>query len=324
MTKQTIGFITAAAVALCTPLLADDKATEIVAAARKAIGQPAIDALKSLAVEASVQRNSGDMQIQSDSELWLEMPDKFLRSDVGRGAMSMTMNSGFNGDRAILPAGASMAAGGAVVFRMGPGGAMNHGEPAAKPTPEQQEQMNKTMVRGSRQEVSRLMLGWFATVHPTLQAQYTYAGEAESPDGKAHVIDVKDQDGFAARLFIDQQTRLPLMVTYKGRAPRIVTNRGDSGRVTTGQNPPAQLSAEDAKKLKESRDQQLHQLKTEAAQAPLVDVSLFFEDWRDAGGLKFPHVIRRASEGTTNEEWTIKKVKVNPKIDAKKFTVPGN
>ena len=298
MTKR-IASVVAAALIATTALSADDKAAEILAAARKAIGQPAVDALKSLSVQASVQRNTGSMQIQTESELWLEMPDKYVRSDVGSGPMSMSMNSGFNGDRAIIPAGASLASGGSMVIRMGPGGAMSHGEPAEKPTPEQQEQMNKAMVRSSRQELSRLMLGWFATTHPTLKAQYSYAGEAESPDGKAHVIDVKDDDGFAARLFIDQQTKLPLMVTYKGRAPRIVTNRGEPGRVTTPQAP-------------------RHE---EAAQAPLVDVSLFFEDWREADGLKFPHVIRRASEGTTNEEWKVGKVKVNPKIDAKKFTV---
>src|SRR5688572_8740795 len=98
MQKQIIGFVTAAGLAVSTPLLADDKALDILAAARKAIGQPALDALKSLAVHASVQRNSGSMQIQSESELWLEMPDKYLRSDVSSAPMNMTMNSGFNGD----------------------------------------------------------------------------------------------------------------------------------------------------------------------------------------------------------------------------------
>ena len=71
-----------------------------------------------------------------------------------------------------------------------------------------------------------MMLGWFGTAHPALQATYTYAGEAESPDGKAHVIDVKNADGFAARLFIDQNNYLPLMVTYKGRQPRVMTSGG--------------------------------------------------------------------------------------------------
>ena len=70
------------------------------------------------------------------------------------------------------------------------------------------------------------MLGWFAMAHPSLNAQYTYAGEAESPDGKAYVIDVKNADDFAARLFIDQKTHLPLMVTYKGPQPRMMTTGG--------------------------------------------------------------------------------------------------
>jgi hypothetical protein len=52
---------------------------------------------------------------------------------------------------------------------------------------------------------------------------------------------------------------------------------------------------------------------------PTVEYTLFFDDWRDVDGIKFPHSLRRASAGTTLEEWTISKVKVNPKIDPKKF-----
>ena len=83
--------------------------------------------------------------------------------------------------------------------------------------------MNEAMVRSSQTEASRLMLGWFAMAHPAINAEYTYAGEAESPDGKAYVIDVKNADGFAARLFIDEQTHLPLMVTYQGPQPRMMS-----------------------------------------------------------------------------------------------------
>ena len=53
--------------------------------------------------------------------------------------------------------------------------------------------------------------------------------------------------------------------------------------------------------------------------APMVDYTLFFDDWREVDGINFPHVIRRAAKGTTDEEWTINKVKVNAKLDAKKF-----
>jgi hypothetical protein len=314
MRHQMIGISVAALVLAggAAPAFAQDaKAAEILAAAQKAIGGTKLDALKGLSVQASVQRNVGSMQMQTETELLLEMPDKYVRSDVSSGMMNMTMSAGFNGDRAILPAGATAASGGGMIIRMG-GGAAMHADPhgAEKPTPEQLEQMNSGAVRNARQEVSRLMLGWFAMPHPSLKAQYTYAGEAESPDGKAYVIDVKDEDGFAARLFIDQNSKLPLMLTYKGRQARMVT-RTRGPQVTTTQGRPQQLSEEEAKRLRE----------TAVAPAPMADFSLFFEDWREVDGVNFPHVVRRASEGATNEEWKVNKVTVNPKIDAKKFAV---
>ena len=38
-------------------------------------------------------------------------------------------------------------------------------------------------------------------------------------------------------------------------------------------------------------------------------------------GVAFPHKIQRSTGGVTEEEWTITKAKVNPKIDAKRFAV---
>jgi hypothetical protein len=264
--------------------------------------------------------------------MFLEMPDKFLRSEVSTGMMNMTINTGFNGDKALVPAGGnvSMAAGGAMVFRIGPGGPAAGGPDAVKPTPEQLEEMNKGALRSSRAELSRMMLGWFGTAHPSLQAQYTYAGEAESPDGKAHVIDVKNADGFAARLFIDQNNYLPLMVTYQGRQPRVMTSGGPGGPVVTAMGGAAaatthaapgqarQMTDEERKQMQADME---NRIAAEVAKQPMVEFSLFFEDWREVDGVQFPHKMRRAIAGETNEEWTISKVKLNPKIDAKKFAV---
>jgi hypothetical protein len=231
----------------------------------------------------------------------------------------MTMSTGFNGDKAILPAGATMGAPGAMVIRMGPGGPIAGDGP--KLTDEQKAQMNAASLRAARSELSRMMLGWFGMAHPTLKAQYTYAGEAESPDGKAHVIDVKDGDGFEARLFIDQNNYLPLMVTYKGRQPRMVTSRVPAGGGAAAPQATTQtrhLTDEERKKLQEDTEARIKQ---EMADQPLVEFSLFFDDWREVDGLQFPHVMRRGAGGETNEEWTINTVKVNPRLDAKKFDV---
>ena len=298
----------------------DPKAADVLAAARKAIGDKKLDALKTLSVEASVQRNVNTMQMTSDVEVLLDLPDKYLRSEVGSGPMSMTMSSGFVGDKAIRPANAATMGGGAMVIRMGPGGPMPPGE---KPSPEEQERIDKQMLRSARAEISRLMLGWFAAAHPAINADFTYAGEAESPDGKADVVDVKNADGFSARLFIDRGTHLPLMVTYQGPQPRMVTVGGPmraggegTARVTRG-NEPREMTEEERKAASETADKEIQALRNQPT--PMVEFTLFFDDWREVGGLQFPHRIRRASGGTTSEEWTVLKVKVNPRIDSKKF-----
>jgi hypothetical protein len=326
MRIQVVAGVMAIGLAACVSANAQDaKAAEVLAAARKAIGEKKLDALKTLSVQSKVARNLGNLQAQTDVEMVIETPDKYVRTDVASSAMGISISTGFNGDRAIMPAnGRIMPGGGAFVISMGGAGASSHqGE---KPTQEQLDELNRVQVKNSRHEISRLMLGWFAMTHPALETRYTYAGEAESPDGKAHVIDAKDADGFEARLFIDQATNLPLMVTYKGRQPRIMTSTGGPGgmtRVRGGEGQPArELSKEDAEKLKTQVDKQMAELKTAMSQpVPLVEMSLFFDEWREVDGIKFPHVIRRASEGTTSEEWTVEKVKVNPRIDAKKFAV---
>ena len=258
------------------------------------------------------------MQTQTGVEMLVEMPDKYVRTDTMTNMMNATITTGFNGDRAIMPSGMRAMPGGGMVMTMGtPAGGAQHPPQGEAPTPEQLAQINASSLKNYRQEVSRLMLGWFGATHPSLKSTYTYAGEAESPDGKAYVIDVKDADGFAARLFIDQNSKLPLMVTYQGRARTVmtagatpgmtrVTGAGSSGTQTTSRP----LNEEDLKKL---------QAQAAAQPAAMVEYTLFFDDWREVDGINFPHVIRRAAKGATDEEWAISKVKVNPKLDAKRF-----
>jgi hypothetical protein len=227
--------------------------------------------------------------------------------------------TGFNGDRPLQKLDAGGMPGGGMVIRMG-GPAGRSSGAGGKPTPEQLAEMSKAMVRGSQTEASRLMLGWFAMAHPAVNAQYTFAGAAESPDGKAYVIDVKNADNFTARLFIDQQTHLPLMVTYKAPQPRMMTAGGGGARqvAPAGGNPhTVTLSDEDRKKAQADLDKRLKEMQ---GQPPVMaDYTVFFEDWRDADGVKFPFKMRRAMGSETTEEWTVSKIKVNPRIDPRRF-----
>jgi hypothetical protein len=298
----------------------DARAAETMHAARNAIGGKKLEALKTLAIEASVQRNVNTMQLTSEVEILLDLPDKYLREDVASGRMTGTMTSGFVGDKAIRPANAMAMSGGGMMIRIGPGAPIPPGE---KPSPEEQARIDEQTLRSARAEISQLMLGWFASAHPSLRAEYTYAGEAESPDGKADVIEAASAGGFKARLFIDRETRLPLMVTYQGPQPRMITAGGPrpGGQRGALRGAPGtergELTGEEPKQAREAAEKQVQELRSQPP--AMVEFTLYFDDWREVGGIRFPHRIRRAVAGTTSEEWTIGRVKVNPAIDPKKF-----
>jgi hypothetical protein len=325
--------VLAAAGAFTTPVRAQDKAAEVMAGVRQALGGGKLDALTTFSLEAKTARNIGDRQMTADIELFLDLPGKYLRIDNMTAPMAMTMASGFNGDTVIRSGGsggpggpmivmhgAPMAAsggsgggGGVMTFttRVAVEGAMAGAPAGGEMSPEQRAMVDASVIRAQRVELSRLMLGWFATAHPALKATYTYGGEAESPDGKAHIINVKADGGFEAQLFVDEATSMPLMVVYQGPEPRVITRGPGGAAAPHAASPPppggqAQITRE-----------QLQQL--EAAPVKMAEYRVYFGDWKEVDGIQFPHMLQRAMAGTTTEEWTIDKVKMNPKIDAKKF-----
>lgn len=338
----------AAAAPMAQPALAQDKAAEVLSAMRKAIGGGKLDSLKTFSLEARSARNVADRQMLTDVEMYLELPDKYLRVDNVTAPIARSMASGFNGEKFIRPAGSSMAGGamtmthampagggggGGMMVRemvvMGGGGAA----PGAQMTPEQEAMMNASLIRSARVELSRLMLGWFGTAHPGLKATYTYAGEAESPDGKAHIIDIKADGGFAAKLFVDQATNMPLMLTYEAAEPIRMTPGGPGGAPagapviaggtrgggagTPPPPPPPGAATTTTQMSQEEIQKQIEAMRNQPRK--MIEHRVYYGDWKEVDGIQFPHTLQRATGGTTTEEWTIAKVKVNPKIDAKKF-----
>jgi hypothetical protein len=53
-----------------------------------------------------------------------------------------------------------------------------------------------------------------------------------------------------------------------------------------------------------------------------TDMRLYFADYREVKGTKWPFRLRRAAGGTTTEEMTFDRVNVNVRIDPKKFEAP--
>ena len=64
-----------------------------------------------------------------------------------------------------------------------------------------------------KQDFARLALGLLAA-SPAYPLTFSFGALAEAPQGRADVLDVKGEGNFALRYFINNETHLPIMVTW--------------------------------------------------------------------------------------------------------------
>jgi hypothetical protein len=248
--------------------------------------------------------------------------------------MSVYRNSGFNGGQVIeeIDRPPSLSGGNVVIRMAGPGGVTD----PEKLTAEQKAEFDQKRLVANKKEFAKLALGMFAMSPAAYPLELADGGQAESPDGKADVIDVKGEGGFAAKLFIDAQTHLPLMLSWMDREP-ITMTMGPGGTVTTGGAPGAGMAAGGATTFTrversggtpptpEEREKLMKDLearrKEAEAKARTVEYRVYYADFKSVGGVQLPHRIQRSIDGKPTEEMIFDTIKVNPKIDAKKFQV---
>jgi hypothetical protein len=181
----------------------------------------------------------------------------------------------------------------------------------------------RARVAGLKQDYARLALGLFAA-SPAVPLTFSYAAIAEAPQGQADVLDAKGEGNLALRYFIDTKTRLPIMVTWTTPPTNvIVTVPGQPapktvapGAVVVAGPPAPAANAPKEEADKYAKDVLAIRAK---AQATPVEQRLYFADYRDVDGIKFPFRLRRAIGTETTEETTFDRFRVNAKIDSRKF-----
>ena len=193
------------------------KAQQLIAQARAALGG---DKLKSLSVTGNYRRTFGQMEMAGEVSYDLLLPDKMMKTETMNPmpSLEITRVEALNGEDVWEDQQQHGGGGGMMIFRRGPGG------PGADP-----QKAKEALQQSVRSDFARLAIGWLLTTPSSFPVEYSFAGEAESPDGKADVLDVKGPGGFAIRLFLDQKTHRPLMLTYNARKPRIITQTAAPG-----------------------------------------------------------------------------------------------
>lgn len=293
-------FLYLLSLATATGAVSDPKAAEIVARMREALGGAAkLEAVKALSAEADLRRvipgEGGAEPRDMAGELTVDVlrPERYLKVETLSpfpGGPVFSVGTGLDGAEAWRAPLNAPSTGGHVVMRVaapeGPAGATS-------------------LRKRTRAEMTRLLLVTLGGAGDG-SLTYTYGGEAEAPEGRAHVVDVAGPEGFKARLFVDRETHRPLFVSYMGVLPRVQVRqaRGERGEG--------------------ERLQREAQIQAQAAQpAPEVETRLFVSEFKAVDGVLLPHVVSQSIDKGPTEEWTVKKWKVNPALKPESFRKQG-
>ena len=294
-----------------------DRVAGIIAAARKALGgEDKVAGLKGLTAEGPFRRSMGGRDMEGTSTVTLARPDKMKRVDEMQmggmvGGPTIERTSVLNGTTAWDDtANRGGMGGGMQIVMRGPGEGPGPGGGAA-PTP---EQMNEARVRRMRVQMQRLTAALLADAG----TPWIDAGIAESPEGKADILEAKEETGRTLRLFIDQGTHLPLMVQYQDPKPMVMINggpgRGPGGPGGPGLRGPGGAGPGGAPRTQEDVQHRVAEMQRNPPQ--LGTFAMHLSDYKKVDGIMLPHKIETSLDGEPNEEWTIEKYKVNPQIKA--------
>jgi hypothetical protein len=310
-------------------------AAAVLAQAREALGgEKRLSAVKNFVVTGRTRQVRGDNLVPIEFEIACELPDKYVRKDEIPAQESGPTSTGFNGDQLIqLPVPAAPQPPGGAQPQRGEGAGRMAGPEA--PSTAQLDAMRNARVATVKQDFVRLTLAMFATSFSSYPLTLTYAGQAEAPQGTADVLDVRGASNFSARLFVNSQTHLPIMVSWhapagRGRGPA----PGGPGAAPAGRGgaapaappgaaltPPAGVPAPPPGVAPGTAPRGGAPGAVPGPPAAAVEYRLYYGEYRDVDGMQWPFRLRRATGSETTEETTFDRFKVNTKIDPKKFEV---
>jgi hypothetical protein len=307
-------------------------ASKILADARAAMGGDKLAATESLvATGRLVKFTTGAATDPADFEMAMQLPDKFFRKDVIAvlGDSTISRTSGFNGDGLIeaidTPPGmfGGMAAGGAsgpVMIRSA-NGVSSFGSMSAPASPEAAAASRKASVLAIKQDFARLTLGLFASSFSGYPLEFSMDAPATSADGKTSVIVVKGEGDFVAKLFIDRESHVPVMLTWMAKEPMVrnaamrAGGPGPGGAMVVTGGGQAMTPEERAQMMKDLEAQ----MKEAEAKRRVVEFQMTYGDYKVVNGIKMPTRLRRTIDGKNIDELVLEKITLNAKIDPKKF-----
>lgn len=310
-----------------------DAALKTLDEARAALGGPALAALKTLTATGKGTRVSGDQSSVTDVEMALERPDKFVRREVMPSMMGMqlTRTYGFNGkgliDAVERPPAPENSNSNMRMFASTP--------LQSAQTPERAAEIARLQLTKNYQDYSRFALGLFLDALPDYPLKFAAAATTDEPCGKSDAVSVTGPDDFAITLFISRDSHRPACATFMAKEPMAPMVMGGGMAISAGgglgvfSGGPAasagrpQLSV--AGTLTPEMQAQIQAMQRQqeeaAAKRRTVEYRITYGDYKSFDGIQVPTKFKRLIDGKVVEEFSLDKVKINPRIDPDKFAV---
>jgi len=318
-----------------TPANDTVKGGQLLAEARKALGgEDKFKGVQRLEVKGKSARvPQGNTSIEGNFEYSFELPDKFRhKENLGLSDISIDILQVLNGQEATTKTDLGGAAANIGGFddgggnRGGRGGRGGRGNDIARfltggAASDDPEVNRKSLATQMARLVMALMLSTSETV--------AWVGVAESPDGRADVLEFKTPDGVPTHLVLDEKTHLPLMLTWMGTVQQPF-NRGGGGGGDNfrGGGPPnfPQSQAPNPNQGNQTLGQQGQQGRRGGGnnnQTPQqANLQMHVSDYKTVSGIKFPHLIQSGANNETSEELVVKSLRINPSFRADLFITP--
>ncbi|PYR59181.1 MAG: hypothetical protein DMF85_08560 [Acidobacteria bacterium] len=289
-------------------------AKQILSGAREALGgEKKLAEVRTFVATGRTRQLRGNNLVPIEFEIDCELPDKFVRKDDFPAQDTDPTTLGFNGETLIQVPPPPPAPPAASAQGPGRGGGRGGGPPR---------------VIAVKQDFARLTLGMFAASFAGYPVTFKYAAQAEAPEGKADVLDVSGPANFAARFLVQRDTHLPVMLMWQTPVTNVVMKI--PGQPAAGPVPPGAVVVDAPAPPAGSagqaeRDQYAAAIanlrRQTLSQAKPIENRIYYADYRNVDGLKLPFRIRRAVAGETIEETTFDQIRINAKIDPRKFEV---
>jgi hypothetical protein len=301
-----------------TGALANDTArgATLLADARKALGgDDKFKNIKTLEVKGKSARAQQQATLQGDFEIQIEMPGKYRRKEnLGVQDINIDIVQLVNGETATQTADIGGGPGGAIGgFDDGGGGNRGRGGRGndiarflTGATSDDPEQQAKTV----RAAMARMVMALLLT--PTTSDPVAWVGVAESPDGKADVLQFKTADGVETRLLLDEKTHLPLMMQWQGVVQTFNRNNGNRSGGGGGRgNFPQDQQPNQGRRGGGNRGNATVQQAT---------LQMHVSDYKTVNGIKFPFLIQSGANEETTEELVVKNIRINPSFKPEQFS----